>query len=107
MAISLSEYKRDSVIKNVDEFKDNLCSPSWLSHFYFEVFKNFLYLQNAAVQLVASNNFPVCLKNKAAYFVKRDPCVINKDNLGNLIIFGDMATKPIEQLASIVDEVGL
>ncbi|KAK7573934.1 hypothetical protein V9T40_011125 [Parthenolecanium corni] len=61
--------------------------------------------QNAAVQLVASNNFPVCLKNKAAYFVKRDPCVINKDNLNSLIIFGDMATKPIEQLASIVDEV--
>lgn len=65
-----------------------------------------LISQNAAIQLVASNNFPVCLKNKAAYFVKREPCVINKENLNTLIIFGDMATKPIEQLASIVDEVG-
>ncbi|XP_065217396.1 dynein beta chain, ciliary [Planococcus citri] len=61
--------------------------------------------QNAAVQLVASNNFPVCLKNKAAYFVKKQRCSITKDNVTQMIIFGDMATKPIEQLAGVVDEI--
>ena len=61
--------------------------------------------QNAAVQLVPSNNFPVCLKNKAAYFVKKEKCVITKDNISRCIIFGDMATKLIEHLAVLVDEV--
>ena len=62
-------------------------------------------LQNNAAQLLAANSFPVSLKSKAVYFIKQQRGPIPKENISHHIIFGDMAVKPIEQLAALVDEV--
>ncbi|KAG8321110.1 hypothetical protein J6590_052486 [Homalodisca vitripennis] len=64
-----------------------------------------IILQNAAAQLIPSTSFPVNLKSKAAYFIKKAKLVVPKENLSDVLILGDMATKPIEQLAVLVDEV--
>lgn len=45
------------------------------------------------------------LKNKGAYFVKKTMGVVAKIDVNVQIIYGDLATKPIEQLAILVDEV--
>lgn len=51
------------------------------------------------------DSFPVPLKTKAIYFVKIGKVVVPKDNPSSVFIIGDMASKPIEQLATIVDDV--
>ncbi|XP_054276549.1 dynein beta chain, ciliary [Macrosteles quadrilineatus] len=64
-----------------------------------------IILQNAAAQLIPSTTFPVNLKSKAAYFIKKSKLVVPKENLSEVLILGDLATKPIEQLAVLVDEI--
>ncbi|KAL4135287.1 hypothetical protein QTP88_006905 [Uroleucon formosanum] len=59
---------------------------------------------NMAAQLFAMDSFPVPLKTKAIYFVKIAKVVVPKDNPSSVLIIGDMASKPIEQLATIVDD---
>ncbi|XP_024080369.1 dynein beta chain, ciliary-like, partial [Cimex lectularius] len=61
--------------------------------------------QNNAAQLIPSTSFPVILKNKGAYFVKKNKGPVPKTELNHHIIYGDLATKPIEQLAILVDEI--
>ncbi|XP_071571876.1 dynein beta chain, ciliary-like [Temnothorax nylanderi] len=41
---------------------------------------------------------------KASYFIKKDPVEITKENYRNVIIPGDMASKPIEELSVLVEE---
>lgn len=60
-----------------------------------------------AAQLFAMDSFPVPLKTKAIYFVKIAKVVVPKDNPSSVLIIGDMASKPIEQLATIVDDVSI
>lgn len=60
-----------------------------------------------AAQLFAMDSFPVPLKTKAIYFVKINKVVVPKDNPSSVLIIGDMASKPIEQLATIVDDVSI
>lgn len=60
-----------------------------------------------AAQLFAMDGFPVPLKTKAIYFVKIAKVVVPKDNPSSVLIIGDMASKPIEQLATIVDDVSI
>jgi len=60
-----------------------------------------------AAQLFAMDSFPVPLKTKAIYFVKIAKVVVPKDNPSSVLIIGDMASKPIEQLATIVDDVSM
>lgn len=60
-----------------------------------------------AAQLFAMNSFPVPLKTKAIYFVKVGKVAVPKDNPNSVLIIGDMASKPIEQLATIVDDVSI
>lgn len=66
-----------------------------------------LVLLNNAAQLFVSNSFPVSLKSKAAYFIKKKRDVVPKERILEMVILGDMATKPIEQLAALVDEVNI
>ena len=66
-----------------------------------------IILQNNAAQLLAANSFPVSLKNKAVYFIKREQGPVPKEEISQHIILGDMAVKPIEQLAALVDEAGV
>lgn len=42
---------------------------------------------------------------KASYFIKKNPVEITKENYRNVIIPGDMASKPIEELSVLVEEV--
>jgi dynein heavy chain len=53
---------------------------------------------------LAANNFPVSLKSKAVYFIKRQRGSVPKEDFSQHIILGDMAVKPIEQLAALLDE---
>lgn len=62
-------------------------------------------MQNAAAQLLLCTSFPVSLKSKATYFIKRRRQPVPKTDIAETLVLGDMATKPIEQLATLVDEV--
>lgn len=76
-------------------------------HILRENINNFFLIQNMAAQLFAMDSFPVPLKTKAIYFVKINKVVVPKDNPSSVLIIGDMASKPIEQLATIVDDVSI
>ncbi|XP_072155544.1 dynein beta chain, ciliary isoform X1 [Bemisia tabaci] len=93
-------------------------SEKWARMLTFEEFRNVVFdfldkpevnvliiSQNIAAQLIPANSFPVNLKTKGAYFVKKSKTVVPKEDIQQYLIFGDMASKPIEQLASLVDEV--
>ncbi|CAH0405196.1 unnamed protein product [Chilo suppressalis] len=58
-----------------------------------------------ANQLMPVVSFPCYLKNKAVYFVKKKPDVVPKENCVEMLIFGDLAPRLIDELASLVDEV--
>lgn len=44
-------------------------------------------------------------KRKQSYFLKRKPQVITEDNYKQMLIPGDMAPNPIEELAVLVEQV--
>ena len=52
-----------------------------------------------------ASSFPISLKSKATYFIKKKNKPIPKENISEHLVLGDMATKHIEQLATLVDEV--
>ncbi|XP_066093696.1 dynein axonemal heavy chain 17 isoform X2 [Saccopteryx bilineata] len=49
--------------------------------------------------------FPVSLKSKGLYFIKKKPGNITKDNCKEALIYGDISTTPVDQLIAIVEEV--
>lgn len=59
-----------------------------------------------AAQLVPSTTFPLSqLKSKGVYFIKKYPQPIPRENCGHFIIVGDLATRTIDQLSGLVEEV--
>jgi len=64
-----------------------------------------LVMLNTAAQLVPVSGFPVNLKSKAAFFARVQKEPVTSANMRHLIVLGDLALKPIEQLAALVDEV--
>nr|XP_026486610.1 dynein beta chain, ciliary [Vanessa tameamea] len=58
-----------------------------------------------SAQLVPLISFPCYLKNKAVYFVKKRPDVVPKERCAEMVIFGDLAPRLIDELAALVDEV--
>ncbi|XP_067615922.1 dynein beta chain, ciliary [Eurosta solidaginis] len=59
-----------------------------------------------AAQLVPSNTFPLSqLKSKGVYFIKKHPQPVPPEECGNFIIYGDLATRTIDQLSALVEEV--
>lgn len=59
-----------------------------------------------AAQLLPLINFPLTqLKSKGVYFIKKYMTPVPKEHCGNFLIFGDLATRSIDQLSSLVDEV--
>ncbi|XP_038207715.1 dynein beta chain, ciliary [Zerene cesonia] len=58
-----------------------------------------------AAQLVPVITFPCYLKNKAVYFVKKRATPIPKEQCAEMVIFGDLAPRLIDELAALVDEV--
>lgn len=60
---------------------------------------------NPAGVLVPFLEIPTTGWVKASYFIKKTPVEITKKNCRNVIIPGDMASKPIEELSVLVEEV--
>lgn len=59
-----------------------------------------------SAQLVPATSFPLAqLKSKGVYFIKKKPMEVPKDNVGDVLIVGDLATRTIDQLSCLVDEV--
>lgn len=59
-----------------------------------------------AAQLVPATSFPLSqLKSKGVYFIKKHAVEVPKENCADVLIVGDLATRPIDQLSSLVDEV--
>lgn len=56
-------------------------------------------------QLTPMITFPTTSKNKAVYYIKRVPDTLKKDNILQLLQFGDMSYVPLDQLSSLVDSV--
>ena len=44
-------------------------------------------------------------KVKSSYFIKRQPTKITENNYKEMLILGDMAPKPLDELAVLVEEV--
>lgn len=59
----------------------------------------------SSLQLIPVTRFPVSLKNKGVYFVKKSIAAVPKDVPEETLIIGDIATKAIDYLASLVDEI--
>jgi len=62
---------------------------------------------NPAGVLIPSLEIPPIGRVKASYFIKRNSVQITKENYRNIIIPGDMAPKPIEELSVLVEEVAI
>lgn len=55
--------------------------------------------------LVPFLEIPTTSRAKASYFVKRSPAKITRENYRDVIIPGDMAPKPIDELSILFEEV--
>jgi len=60
---------------------------------------------NPAGVLTPFLEIPPTGRIKVSYFIKKKPIEITKENYRNNIIPGDMASKPIEELSVLVEEV--
>nr|CAD7423391.1 unnamed protein product [Timema monikensis] len=60
---------------------------------------------NPAGQLIPVLGFPASIRNKAVYFIKRDKETITGENFRRRLVFGDIAPKPVDELATLVEEV--
>lgn len=59
-----------------------------------------------SAQLLPSTTFPLTqLKSKGVYFIKKHVQPIPRENCSNFIISGDLATRTIDQLSALVEEV--
>lgn len=59
-----------------------------------------------SAQLLPVTTFPLTqLKSKGVYFVKRLPIEVPRDNCASWLISGDLATRSIDQLSCLVDEI--
>lgn len=76
---------------------------------YFEKPELFCLLINAnsAGVLSITYDWPTGLKTKSCYFIKksRDPIAKDTTQIRNLLLYGDLADSPVDQLSAFVDEV--
>ncbi|KAL1129232.1 hypothetical protein AAG570_013761 [Ranatra chinensis] len=66
--------------------------------------KLIITLTSAGV-LQPSTNFPVSSKSKSSYFIRRRPEPLTAANVRQLLMFGDISPKPIDELAVLIEEV--
>ncbi|BET02170.1 Dynein, axonemal heavy chain [Nesidiocoris tenuis] len=50
------------------------------------------------------NDFPPNAKGKCAYFIKKTPCKLTKENITEEVNFGDFSVQPIEELTATFEE---
>ena len=60
---------------------------------------------NSNGQLTPMTTFPATNKNKAVYFIKRNPEAVKKENIKTLLMFGDVSQIPLDQLSYLVESV--
>ncbi|XP_039284796.1 dynein beta chain, ciliary [Nilaparvata lugens] len=83
-----------------EEFK------SIIMDFFSKTFINMLVVRlTPAGVLMPSHTFPPGSKVKMSYFVRCREEVITPENFKELIVYGDVAPKPIDELAVLVEEV--
>jgi len=64
-----------------------------------------IFGKNQAGLLVPSYDFPISSKSNSCYFVKHKPEALTQENFRKIVMFGDIAAKPIDQLGVLVEEV--
>lgn len=60
---------------------------------------------NPTGALIPSHTYPIPSKGKSCFFIRKLPVEVTKENIKDVILFGDMSTRPIEDLAILVDEI--
>ncbi|KAF2900340.1 hypothetical protein ILUMI_05842 [Ignelater luminosus] len=60
---------------------------------------------NAGGQLQPVTEFPNNLKTKSSYFIRKQKEIITWENFREILLFGDMSPKPVEELAVLIEEV--
>lgn len=59
-----------------------------------------------SAQIIPATSFPLSqLKSKGVYFIKKYPEPVPKEDCKGFLIVGDLATRSIDQLSCLVDEV--
>jgi hypothetical protein len=85
------------------------------------MFQKYIYdfLQRPDIQLLVltvsssgvvqpTHSFPsASSRSKSCYFIRKTAEAVTKENFRNILIFGDVAAKPVDQLAVLVQEVCL
>lgn len=61
---------------------------------------------NSSGQLLPTACFPPALRGKGVYFVKKKRENITRDNCRSGLLVGDISPSPVEQLITVVEEVG-
>lgn len=61
---------------------------------------------NPAGHLQATAAFPPAIKGKGIYFVKKKEESITRENCRSALLVGDVGASPVEQLITVMDEVG-
>ena len=91
------------------------------SHDTILLFQKYIYdfLQRPDIQLLVlsgstsgvlqpMHGFPSASSRlKSCYFIRKTAEPVTKENFRNILIFGDVAAKPVDQLAVVVQEVCL
>ncbi|XP_059610636.1 dynein beta chain, ciliary isoform X2 [Phlebotomus argentipes] len=63
-------------------------------------------LLTPSAQLIPCTTFPLTqLKTKGVYFIKKYPQEVPRENCQDMLIVGDLATRTIDQLSTLVDEI--
>ncbi|XP_077869744.1 dynein beta chain, ciliary-like [Saccoglossus kowalevskii] len=77
-----------------------------MTEFFEKVDNTQLIFQSSAAGLIVPQlDWPTNLKQKAIYFVRKNKDAIQKDNIKNVLVYGDISYSPLEQLSALVDEV--
>lgn len=60
---------------------------------------------NLSGALIPILTFPLNVKQKFTYFVRREQEIITDENIGHMLMIGDMSHKPIDELAVLMEDV--
>ena len=60
---------------------------------------------SASGVLLPTLSFPVNLKSKCVYFIRKIPQIISVENMRQVLVMGDLSTKPIEELNIMVEKI--
>lgn len=66
-----------------------------------------ILMTSSGGQLTPMTHFSSQIKSKASYFIRKKDEAVTLENFRDVLIFGDMAGKPVEELAVLVEEVFL